>query len=105
MLPFGIHFETIANRVPDVITPSSSRTFGWRRAFHVTNSLQNLCMSQSAHRNAVLRMGTWGPVTHMGNLSQVFACVYLQDLDRDLLSLIFAFLHIPKPTTIHWDSR
>ena len=39
--PFGIHSDTIANRVSVISTPNSGNTFGWLRAFHVKNSLQN----------------------------------------------------------------
>ena len=41
MFPFVIHFDTISNRTSVIITPRSDSTFGWRRALHVTNSLQN----------------------------------------------------------------
>jgi len=47
MFPFGIHSDTIPNWVFDMITPSNANTFGWQRAFHVTNSLQNLCRGHS----------------------------------------------------------
>ena len=43
-------------------------------------------------------------MTHAGDLSQVFAYVYLQDLDSNLLSLVFTLLHIPKPTAVYGDS-
>ena len=43
MFPFGIHSDTIENSVSVIITPRSGNTFGCRRAFHVTNSLQNIC--------------------------------------------------------------
>ena len=43
-------------------------------------------------------------MTHAGDLSQVFAYVYLQDLDSNLLPLVFTLLHIPKPAAIYGDS-
>ena len=43
MFPFTIQSEIIANRVSDIVTPTSGRTFGCRRNFHITTSLQNLC--------------------------------------------------------------
>jgi len=45
MFPFGIHSDTIENSVSVIITPRSGNTFGCRRAFHDTNSLQNPCVS------------------------------------------------------------
>ena len=42
MFPFGIHSDTIPNWVSDTITPNNGNTFGRQRAFHITNSLQNL---------------------------------------------------------------
>jgi len=44
MFPFAIQSDIIANRVSDIVTPMRGRTFGCRRAFHTTASLQNLCM-------------------------------------------------------------
>ena len=43
MLPFVIQSDIITNRFSDIVTPNSGNTFGWRRAFHITTSLQNLC--------------------------------------------------------------
>ena len=43
MFPFIIQSEIIANLVLDIVTPISGRTFGCRRNFHITTSLQNLC--------------------------------------------------------------
>ena len=43
MFPFAIQSDIIANWVSDIVTPISGKTFGCRRAFHVTTSLQNLC--------------------------------------------------------------
>jgi hypothetical protein len=47
MFPFDIHSDTIASLVSDITTPRRGNTFGWRRAFHGTNSLQNLCTVHS----------------------------------------------------------
>ena len=49
MFPFAIHSDTISNRVSVIVTPISGRTFGCRRVFHVTTSLQNLCPRPSQH--------------------------------------------------------
>ena len=43
IFPFIIQSDTIAKRVSDIVTPISGSTFGCRRVFHVTTSLQNLC--------------------------------------------------------------
>ena len=43
MFPFTIQSDIIANRVLDIVTPISGRTFGCWRVFHVMTSLQNLC--------------------------------------------------------------
>jgi len=45
MFPFAIQSDIIANRVSDIVAPTSGRAFGafgCRRNFHVTTSLQNL---------------------------------------------------------------
>jgi len=47
MFPFPIQSEIIANRVSDIVAPVSDRTFGCRRYFHITTSLQNLCSGKS----------------------------------------------------------
>jgi len=47
MFPFTIQSDIIANRVSDIVMPTSGRTFGCRRNFHITTSLQNLCMTLS----------------------------------------------------------
>jgi len=46
MFPFVIHADTIANLESPIVTPNSGSTFGWRRAFHVTTSLQNVYTGQ-----------------------------------------------------------
>ena len=52
MFPFSIHSDTIARWNSFIITPNSGRTFGCRRAFHATASLQNLCAGLSVHQCA-----------------------------------------------------
>ena len=42
IFPFVIHSDTIANSESPIVTPNNCSTFGWRRAFHVTTSLQNV---------------------------------------------------------------
>ena len=44
MFPFAIHSDTNSNRVSVIVTPISGNTFGCRRYFHVTASLQNFCV-------------------------------------------------------------
>jgi len=51
MFPFAIHSDTIANWELPIVTPNSGSTFGWRRAFHVTTSLQNLYINR--HRQLI----------------------------------------------------
>jgi len=105
MFPFDIHSDTIANRAFDMITPNNGSTFGWQRAFHVTNSLQNLCevTVSTSTSTRELRLAA-PPMTHASNLLQVTVGVYPQCLDRNLLSTIFAFPHVPKPATVQRDS-
>lgn len=44
MFPFFIHSDVIAKREMElsIVTPNKGSTFGWRRIFQVTTSLQNL---------------------------------------------------------------
>jgi len=55
MFPFPIHSDTIANWELLIVTPNNGSTFGWRRAFHVTTSLQNLYVGRHQLANAHLR--------------------------------------------------
>ena len=53
IFPLAIQFDTIANWLSDIITPTRGRTFGCRRVLHITTSLQNLyiytaCVSEQA---------------------------------------------------------
>ena len=57
MFPFTIHSDTISNWELLIVTPTSGSTFGWRRAFHVTTSLQNLYTGQHQLANAHVRQG------------------------------------------------
>ena len=100
MSPLDIHFDTIANSVADIATPSSGNTFRWRRAFHVMTSLQNLY-------NVVMSISTLEAtlVTYTGNLLQVTVRASPQHLDRNLLPLMLSPPHIPKPTTAKGGSR
>ena len=63
IFPFTIHSETITNRFSVIVTPNRGSTFGWRRAFHVTTSPQNLykwhvssliCATSREHRRPTL---------------------------------------------------
>ena len=51
MFPFTIHSDAIAKWRASIVTPNRCSTFGWRRAFHVTTSLQNLYNSQRQQVN------------------------------------------------------
>ena len=53
MFPFTIHSDTITNWESPIVTPISGNTFGWRRAFHVTTSLQNFYTGQHELANAL----------------------------------------------------
>ena len=64
IFPFGIHSDTITNSVSVIDTPMSGSTFGCRRAFHNTNSLQKLWkvmvrMSMIARETVHYPQPTW----------------------------------------------
>ena len=61
MFPFDIHSDTIANSVSVILTPRSGNTFGCRRAFHDTNSLENLCSLWSVLGGYVGNGRHWRP--------------------------------------------
>ena len=53
MFPFTIHSDTISNRASVIVTPISGNTFGCRRFFHATTSLQRICEGPGQ------RIGMW----------------------------------------------
>ena len=58
IFPFSIHSETIANWSLLIVIPRNGSTFGWRRASHVTTSLQNLyTVNVSCLKNNSGRLG------------------------------------------------
>jgi len=60
MFPFAIHTDTIAKSESPIVTPNSGSTFGWRRAFQVTTSLQNLYTGRHQLANTHFQRG-WKP--------------------------------------------
>ena len=97
MFPFAIQSDTIANRVLDIVTPISGRTFGCWRVFHVTTSLQNLY----TERRQCTACGKKTQLeTHPNYLPQVTVRVYPYDLYGNVPAAVFPLPHIRKPTPI-----
>ena len=102
MFPFVIHSETMTNRVPVIVTPNNGSTFGWQRAFHVTTSLQNLCMGHGKLADARDESGA----TNFSDLFEVARLIYLQNLGYNVPAVMLALPHVRESTmterNIHW---
>ena len=81
MFPFGIHSDTITNSFSAITTPINGRTFGCRRDFHITASLQNFntqrCQYGAWRDRAVL-------VTYIDDLLQHVIRVYPDHFHSDV---------------------
>ena len=100
MFPLTIHSETIAKSFFPIVTPNSGSTFGWRRVFHVTTSLQNVCAITTIAMIISSSMLTFGKVTHAYGFIKIARRVHPQYLDCDLAPLMFAHPHIGVPATV-----
>ena len=97
MFPLTIHSDTIVNWLLFIVTPKRDNTFRWRRAFHVTTSLQNLYMVSVSRSTCALQEIAWA---HPCNLDKVACHVYLQHLDCNVPPLVFTFPYFSKPAMI-----
>ena len=100
IFPLTIHSETIAKRFSPIVTPNSGSTFGWRRVFHVTTSLQNVCVITAIISSPIHTFGKPRVATHTCNLIKIACRVYFQNLDCDLATLIFTHPHISIPAAV-----
>ena len=63
--------------------------------------LQRLSHSVSQHAQ-----GYNSPlVAHVSNIQRTVVVAWAQNLDRDLPATMFTLPHVPKPTTVHWDTH
>ena len=97
IFPFAIHSDTIANRGLPIVAPNSGSIFGWRRAFHVTTSLQNIYTGQ--HQLAA-QTSSKTVTTHTRDLTKVAPRANPQYLDRNVATLVSALPHIGAPAVI-----
>jgi len=97
IFPLTIHSETIARRFFPIVTPNSGSTFGWRRAFHVTTSLQNVYVITAIISSSIHIFCKPWVVTHTRNLIEIVRRVYFQNLDCNLATLVIAHPHIGIP--------
>ena len=100
IFPLAIHSETIAKSFFPIVTPISGSTFGWQRLFHVTTSLQNVCATTMIISSSIHAFDKSWVVTHARNLVKITCRVYLQNLDCNLVSLMFSHPHISVPATV-----
>ena len=84
-----------------IVTPSSGNTFGWRRAFHLITSLQNLWMGrgQLTNRHAQNDIRS----AHLSNLIKITLRAYPQDLGCDAPTLIISHPHVCEPASVLRD--
>jgi len=80
-----------------IVIPRSDSTFGWRRVFHVTTSLQNLYTV-----NVSCSTNNFGKTagTNTRDLDKVARRVHPQYLDSNMAALVFALPHVSKPAAI-----
>jgi len=97
MVPFVIHSDTIANWSLLIVIPRNDSTFGWRRVFHVTTSLQNLCTV-----NISCSTNNFGKAagTYACDLDKVARRVHPQYLDGNMAALVIALPHVSEPAAI-----
>jgi len=97
MFPFAIHSDTIANWELLIVTPNSDSTFGWRRVFHVTTSLQNLYVGKVSWPTQTFG-NTVG--THGCHFVKVARRVNPQHFNCNVATSVFTPPHVGVPATI-----
>ena len=102
IFPLSIHSETIAKLRWPIITPNSGSTFGWRRDFQVTTSLQNLYHDKHQLTD---KCSSTNYGTHPHDLPGVTTGKNPQPLDGNITTIVFAFPDISKPPLIQWFIR
>ena len=82
--PFSIHSNTVAYWPSFIIAPRRGSTFGWRKEFHVTTSLQNrcTCRHQLVDSRSCKTNLRFNPI-------YVGGWVNLEYFDRDMAKLVF----------------
>lgn len=103
IFPFSIHSDAIEKREMElsIVTPNSGSTFGWRSAFQVTTSLQNLCDG----RNKLTSARSLTLSTHACYLLKIARRVNPQHLDCNTAALVFPLPNICVPAVIQWSAR
>ena len=104
MFLFSIHSDAMAKESLSIVTPIRGSTLGWRRAFHVTTSLQNLYggwdQLVNVPRNVMKIVGTY-----LCDSSKVTRRVNSQRFDCDTQAFVFTLPHVGEPATVEWTTR
>ena len=101
IFPFTIQSDTVTGQISVIVTPNNGSTFGWRRDFHSTASLQNFC---TGHCQPADIHDEWR-TTHMFNPLNGSVLMSPQNLSCNPPATILTLPYVCKPTTAYRARR